>query len=203
MKVECEMSPGNEGNASFEKRPRKLVACTIIFGVRLLLLPILSGPFILQSTPAQAQELLLDENCTISILNRTAQVQPDGSWRIDNVPANFGAVRARATCVEGGVTLSGQSGLFDVEEGIVNGFDAEIVLGSATPIPVSLAMSSPVSTLTSAGATAQLSVTATFPDGGTSEVSAAANGTNYTVSNPAVATADIKRGQFTISAAKL
>ncbi len=49
-------------------------------------------------TPAQAQ---LNENCVISILNRTAQVQPDGSWRIDNVPANFGALRARATCVEG------------------------------------------------------------------------------------------------------
>ncbi len=58
--------------------------------------------------PAQGQ---LNENCAISIPNRTAQVQPDGSWRIDNVPANFGAVRARATCVEGGVTLSGQSSL--------------------------------------------------------------------------------------------
>ncbi len=87
------------------------------------------------SSPAHAQELLLNENCTISILNRTAQVQPDGSWRIDNVPANFGAVRARATCVEGGVTLSGQSGLFVVEAGIANGFDARIVLGAVDPIP--------------------------------------------------------------------
>ena len=103
-------------------------------------------------TPAQAQELLLNENCTISILNRTAQVQPDGSWRIDNVPANFGAVRARATCVEGGVTLSGQSSLFEVEAGIVNGFDAEIVLGAVDPIPVSLSVTTPISTLTSAGA---------------------------------------------------
>jgi len=94
-------------------------------GDKRLGLVILLGVVCLSTTvavhvPAQAQELLLDENCTISILNRTAQVQPDGSWRIDNVPANFGAVRARATCVEGGVTLSGQSGLFDVEEGIVN-----------------------------------------------------------------------------------
>ena len=43
-------------------------------------------------TPAQAQ---LNENCTISILNRTAQVQPDGSWRIANVPGSFGSLRAR------------------------------------------------------------------------------------------------------------
>ena len=37
----------------------------------------------------------LDENCTVSVLNRTANVRPDGSWRIDNIPANFGLVRAR------------------------------------------------------------------------------------------------------------
>ncbi len=42
-------------------------------------------------TPAQAQ---LNENCVISILNRTAQVQPDGSWRVTNVPAKFGGLRA-------------------------------------------------------------------------------------------------------------
>ncbi len=53
---------------------------------------------ILQSPPAQAQ---LNENCVISILNRTAQVQPSGSWRIANVPGSFGSLRARATCVEG------------------------------------------------------------------------------------------------------
>ena len=123
---------------------------------------------ILQSpaSPVQAQDLL-NENCTISILNRTAQVQPDGSWRIDNVPANFGAVRARATCVEGGVTLSGQSGLFVVEAGIANGFDARIVLGAVDPIPAALAVTAPIATLTAAGATARLSVTATFPDGNT------------------------------------
>ena len=43
---------------------------------------------ILVSLPAQAQ---LNENCVISILNRTAQVQPDGSWRIVNVPGSFGS----------------------------------------------------------------------------------------------------------------
>ncbi len=59
----------------------------------------------------------LNENCTISILNRTANVQPDGSWRIDNVPANFGQVRARATCTENGVTQSGQSDFFNVDVG--------------------------------------------------------------------------------------
>ena len=136
-------------------------------------------------TPAQAQ---LNENCTISILNRTAQVQPDGSWRIANVPGSFGSLRARATCVEGGVTVTGESSLIAFQAGIANGFDAEIVLGAATPIPESLAVSAPASTLTSAGAIAQLSVTATFPDGSTGDVTGAADGTNYTVSNADIAT---------------
>src|SRR5947207_1454237 len=64
------------------------------------------GVFFALTTVSGAQ---LNENCTVSILNRTAQVRPDGTWRIDNVPTGFGPVRARATCVENGVTRSGQS----------------------------------------------------------------------------------------------
>ncbi len=105
------------------------------------------------ATPAQAQ---LNENCVISILNRTAQVQPDGSWRGTNVPGSFGSLRARATCVENGVTLTGESRLIAFQAGISNGFDAEIVLGAVDPFPVALAVSAPISTLTSSGAPAFL-----------------------------------------------
>ena len=112
-----------------------------------------AATFCLGSTPAQAQ---LNENCVISILNRTAQVQPDGSWRIANVPGSFGSLRARATCVEGGVTVTGESSLIAFQAGISNGFDAEIVLGAVDPIPAALAVTAPISTLTSAGATAFL-----------------------------------------------
>ena len=35
------------------------------------------------TSPVSAQ---LTQDCVVSILNRTARVQPDGSWRIDNVP---------------------------------------------------------------------------------------------------------------------
>lgn len=37
--------------------------------------------------PVAAQ---LDQNCTVSILNRTAQVGPDGDWIIRNIPSNIG-----------------------------------------------------------------------------------------------------------------
>src|SRR5437016_239417 len=55
--------------------------------------------------PASAQ---LNGNCTVAILNRTTKVQPDGSWHLDNIPAGFGLVRARATCVQNGATQFGQ-----------------------------------------------------------------------------------------------
>lgn len=129
----------------------------------------------------------LNENCTVSILNRTAQVKPDGTWIAINVPANFGQVRARATCVENGVTRSGQSDLFAIP---ANGSItlSEIPLGTADPIPESLSISAPTTTLATAGAATQLTVTARFPDGSTKNVIASSTGTSYTNSNPRVAT---------------
>lgn len=74
----------------------------------------------------------LNENCTVSILNRTAQVKPDGTWIAINVPANFDQVRARATCVENGVTRSGQSDLFSIPA------IGSITLGDA-PVAIAIA----------------------------------------------------------------
>ena len=65
------------------------------------------------SSSALAQ---LNETCTVSILNRTARVDPNGDWLLPNVPANLGQVRMRATCVENGLTLSGQTDFFTIPE---------------------------------------------------------------------------------------
>src|SRR2546425_3944558 len=54
----------------------------------------------------------LDQNCVVSVLNRTVQVNADGTWVLPNIPANFGPVRARATYVSNGVTQFGQSDFF-------------------------------------------------------------------------------------------
>ena len=69
----------------------------------------------------------LNENCTVSVLNRTTRVRPDGSWLINNVPATFGGVRARAraTCVQNGITQSGQSSFVNIVADIANAFDAD------------------------------------------------------------------------------
>src|SRR5947208_11657384 len=106
---------------------------------------------------AQGAFAQLNQNCTVSVLNRTVQVNPDGSWVLPNIPANFGQVKARATCVQNGTTVFGESAFFTVPaNGAVN--LPAITLGSTTPIPVSLTISSPASSLTTAGQTAQLTV---------------------------------------------
>jgi hypothetical protein len=129
----------------------------------------------------------LNQNCTVSILNRNMMVGADGSWLLPNVPANLGLVRARATCVQNGATVSGQSDLFTLPaNGVVN--LPNIQLGSTTPIPNSLAVTAPSVTLTSAGQTVQLSVIATMSNGTTQDVTAATAGTQYRTSNPALAT---------------
>jgi hypothetical protein len=147
----------------------------------LLALPLLMSCL---ARPATAQ---LDPTCTVSILNRSSQPKPDGSWRIDNVPANFGPVRARATCVRNGLTISGQSSYLNIQANGVTGFNANIPLGVLDPIPASLTVTSPVPKLTPAQSSVQLTVTATYPDTTTADVSAADAGTTYTISNPAVA----------------
>jgi hypothetical protein len=129
----------------------------------------------------------LDQNCTVSVLNRTVRVNPDGSWVLPNVPANFGQVKARATCVRNGITISGESDYFTIPaNGVVN--LPTIVMGSATPIPASLTVTPANPSLSNAGQTVQLMVTAKYPDNSTRDVSAGNTGTNYTSSNPAIAT---------------
>src|SRR5215510_15150069 len=128
----------------------------------------------------------LNDDCTVSVLNRTVRVNPDGSWVLPNVPANFGRVKARATCVRNGVTTSGESDYFTIPaNGAVN--LPTIVLGGTTQIPATLGITPANPTLTTAGATIQLQVTATFPDNSSRDITAASTGTNYTTSNPAIA----------------
>src|SRR5258707_11208202 len=151
------------------------------------ILRIVAGGALMLCTAVVGLAQKLDENCTVSVLNRTVRVNPDGSWVLPNIPANFGQVKARATCVKNGVTIFGESGFFTIPaNGAVN--LPPIILGSATQIPVSLKLSPATLSFTATGQTIQLLVTATYPDSLTQDVTAAIAGTSYTTSNPAIAT---------------
>jgi hypothetical protein len=135
---------------------------------------------------AQAQTQL-NQNCIVSVLNRNTQVNADGSWVLPNVPAGFGLVRARASCLVDGKTVTGESDLFTVPpNGVVN--LKPITFGQTTPIPLSITLTAATQTLTQAGALLPLEAFAIYPDGTTRNVSAASTGTQYTVSNQTIAT---------------
>jgi hypothetical protein len=91
-----------------------------------------------------------NENCVVSVLNRNVQVRADGTWVLPNIPANFGQLRARATCVQGGVTTYGESAPFVIPS---NGSVTlpPIVLGQTTPIPKTLTVSAPATRLSTVG----------------------------------------------------
>lgn len=128
----------------------------------------------------------LNDSCTISILNRNITAQPDGTWVVPNVPANQGRVRARATCVQSGATIFGQSELFLVpSNGAVN--VTPIQFGAISPIPDSLTISSGSGTV-KVGSTLQLTTMAVYPGGATANVTAAGSGTDYSSSSSSVAT---------------
>jgi hypothetical protein len=129
----------------------------------------------------------LNENCVVSVLNRNVRVNPDGTWVLPNIPSGIGQVRARATCVENGITRSGESDFFTISPNRMNAIP-QIILGSTTQIPVSLTITPASPSLTALGQTLQLLVNATYPDNATKTVSAASTGTNYTTSNPTIAT---------------
>lgn len=126
-------------------------------------------------------------DCVVNILNRSAAVGPDGRWRLDSVPANQGAVRARFTCTTNGATQYGQSPFFQVLPGQTAAFPSGIPLGNYL-IPSSLRLTAPSSTLNGPGATTQASAVVTFQDSSLSDVSAAAASISYFTSNPQIAT---------------
>ena len=131
---------------------------------------------------------LLNENCTVSVLNRTVSVDSEGNWRLNNIPSNMGPVRVRVTCTEDGKTVSGQSeyvtiqtnGNIPVEEIFFNN-DYE-------QVPTTLTINSEKNVLGTAGETTRLTVWATYPDGSFADVTSSGQGTIYTVSNSSIGT---------------
>ncbi|MEE9413516.1 MAG: Ig-like domain-containing protein [Methylococcales bacterium] len=133
-----------------------------------------------------AETVPLDQDCTVSILNRTIQVAEDGGWSMPNVPSNLGQIRARVTCIREGLTTSGQTAYFTVvTNGITN--TGPFLFEQLDPIPSSLTVvPSGVSSINGLGTSLQLTITANYPDGNSQNVTAATTGINYSSTNPAL-----------------
>ena len=139
---------------------------------------------------SSASAMVLDHRCSVNIMNRTVQVQADGTWEMNNVPSFMGRVRARATCVNSGVTTSGQSEFFSLTD---NGTTIveDIFFDDPSPIPVSLGFSTTGDlSLESTSDFAQLDVRASYSDGSFSSSLNASNGINFISSNPNIVQVD-------------
>ena len=152
-------------------------------GLLALMVPVIAGVVLAGSASAQD---FAEGRCTVSVLNQTANVLSDGTWEVPNIPSNMGPVRARVSCVSDGETLSGASDFFTITPDRMNAIP-RIVLGSGAATPTSIVLGLPA-TLASPGQSLQATVTARFADGSAEDVTAAATGTTYFTSNPAVAT---------------
>ncbi len=152
---------------------------------------IFSYAFVLSAIGQTMVSPELNENCTVSILNRSAQVGPGGYWGIANVPVEPGFFRVRVYCTKDGVTTGGQSEFFRPSDGIGSLQVSSITLGQLDPLPVSLALAGDTAPLDTEGKTVQLTATATLPDGTTKDVTAEASGTFWSSSNSAVASVSI------------
>ena len=141
---------------------------------------------------ASAQQL--GSNCTASLLNRTVQVNADGSFAIGNVPSNPQSLyRVRVRCIApNGSIVQGMSPFLNLSAS-----GSSINIGAISfdgftypPVSLSLSVGEGQTTLSTVGQSLHLYATATYPDGTQQPVIYADSGTTYVSSNPAVATID-------------
>ncbi len=156
---------------------------------RLPLCKLMAMLFLLSIT-VNSYAVELNEKCVVNVLNRTIQVAKDGTWEMPNTPSTMGQIRARVTCVEDGITYSGQTEFFSVSENkrtIAGAFNFE---SSQLP-PTSLNITNPgVISFSGIGETVLLNVVAKYADGKSQDVTASESGINYSSSNPLIASVD-------------
>jgi hypothetical protein len=133
---------------------------------------------------------ILDENCVVTIQNRSARVNADGSFAIPNVPFEAGIrSRVRAVCNRDGRLVRGQSRLLDLAD---DSAPIEISMVGFTELPVSLELASPDNKLvfTELDETMYISALGTLADGRREIYTSSAAGTAWITSNPNVLTVD-------------
>src|SRR5688572_23292096 len=127
--------------------------------------------------------------CTATVLNRSVGLKADGTIEIPNVPFQPGFYRVRVTCLSGGTTLLGQSDYFLLNPNGVTTI-GHIQYGVQSPLPVSMSIASPETSLTTKGETVQMMAHVTYADGSIADVNLPAQGIFWTSSNPFFATVD-------------
>src|SRR5215471_6197666 len=156
--------------------------------------------------PPSPPPFRINDNCTATLLNRSIQISPDGTFAIPNIPVDQGFYRVRILCKNGNQSTEAASAFLSL---VPNGetLVGPLTIGNVSPAPVSIVLSAPSTTLTTPGQTVQLAVQGILPDNSTKDLSTQASGTFYVSSNPKIATVSVdglvtavSRGQVIITA---
>jgi hypothetical protein len=147
-----------------------------------------------------------DDTWTLQANGQVATANPDGSFRIQNVPSAdaFGAggqgtppdfigdefVRVTGTSIAGGITRYAYSEPFKVVSGMTFVLDALTITTTPPPLPAKIGAAISKRVLTTPGETAQVAVHAVLADGSLLDVTPATAWTSYKTSNPFVAAID-------------
>ena len=155
-----------------------------LFFLLFLLVPVFSASAQEGDEPV---ELILDENCVVSVLNRTVSAGMDGEFSLPNVPSTMGLIRARATCIREGKTLSGQTDYFAVVVNQTVDVGAFYLEGRGDPTAIRLnGLSNPIN-IFDINESVQVNADIVYANG-SSEPANSANGTNYLTSSQSVFT---------------
>jgi len=133
---------------------------------------------------------LLDDTCVVTIGNQTVFVKSDGTFLARNISVFRSRAtgiapqlyRVRATCLRNDEMITGLSEFFPLTPGSTS-FISDVFPSALEPLPLNINVTSSAEFLPLNG-TAQLSVTATLPDGSTKNVTTRATGTTYLSTNP-------------------
>lgn len=156
---------------------------------------------------AAAHAQVIGPNCTASIMNRTVQVNANGTFSIPDVPVDQGSYRVRVTCRDDDGTTRTFVSTF--QKLVPNGQNSisTLAFGTNQPIPTVIQVVALPTVLSARGETVQLSVRGVLPDGNPRDLTPSSAGTTYTTSNVGIATVSneglvtaVGRGQAIISA---
>ncbi|MBI2422816.1 MAG: Ig-like domain-containing protein [Candidatus Hydrogenedentes bacterium] len=147
-----------------------------------------------------------DETWLFEINGQTVQAGPGGAFRISNItaPDDFGEegqgsprdglsdafLRVTGTSVAGGQTRYAYSNPFQIDQNQGLVIPNLMMSDTPPPVPSRITLQAPVSLIMS-GATLQLGLTATLPDGSTTDASSRAQFSTYISSNPAIASVNL------------
>jgi Bacterial TSP3 repeat/Carboxypeptidase regulatory-like domain/Bacterial Ig-like domain (group 2) len=164
------------------RRQRRFAAAALLFGGALALSP---G----RGFEAAAQQYAT-AGCTATIENRAGFVDLDGTFAIPNVPLVPGQYLVHIACPQpDGSLLGAVSTYIDFTSGASFSLPP-LPLGVPQPEAQSLSVQPVSGILSAVGATVQLAVIGTLPNGGPVDATLGSEGTTYISSNALVATVD-------------